>query len=95
MQQLPDEAVDTYYSRYRRIVQCVETTNVLSDAQKLYYFNKGLLSDTLPIIMMQAPANVDAALGHARTYGQGKDFVSKTEPTFSSPLEIWKRILKH
>ena len=68
LKQLPTEPVETYYSRYKRIVQRVETNNALSDAQKLYYFNKGLCPETLPVILIYNPANVGNALGFVKRF---------------------------
>src|SRR6185437_7541510 len=86
LKQMPDESIDTYYSRYRRIIQRVETSTNLTNDQKLYHFNKGLSPETLPIILLHAPNNVAAALDRARTFEQGKDFTSKAEPATPSNI---------
>ena len=71
LKQGPNEPVDSYYSRFKRIIKRIDAgTASLQDAQKLYYFKKGLRAEILPILLTHIPADLATLLGLARTYEQ-------------------------
>ena len=67
------------------MVKRVEARAALQDAQKLYYFKKGLHSATLPILLTHNPNNLARLLELARTYEQGTDFATNADPGPSNP----------
>src|SRR5260364_235263 len=52
----------------------------MPDAQKLYYFKKGLRPDLLPFLLMHNPQNLNTILELARTHEQGTDFATDADP---------------
>ena len=85
LKQGPEEPVDTYYSRFKKLVKRVEARAVLQDEQKLYYFRKGLCPTTLPILLTDNPNALARLLELARTYEQGTDFATNADPDPSNP----------
>ncbi|RHZ53321.1 hypothetical protein Glove_443g6 [Diversispora epigaea] len=70
------ETVDAYYTRFRRLVKRVD----INDNQHKRLFIKGLLPHIAPLITMQAPGTLAAALELAQVYEEGLDMVNEIEP---------------
>ncbi|RHZ77812.1 hypothetical protein Glove_172g9 [Diversispora epigaea] len=70
------ETVDAYYARFRRLVKRVE----INVNQHKRLFIKGLLPYIAPLITMQAPGTLAAALELAQAYEEGLDMVNEIEP---------------
>ncbi|RHZ51621.1 hypothetical protein Glove_476g25 [Diversispora epigaea] len=70
------ETVDAYYARFRRLVKRVE----INVNQHKRLFIKGLLPHIAPLITMQAPGTLAAALELAQAYEEGLDMVNEIEP---------------
>ena len=86
LKQGPEESVDSYYARFKRLVKRVNTQAAqLSDPQKLFYFKKGLRPAILPILLTHDPNDLAALLELARTYEQGTDFATNANPGPSNP----------
>ena len=63
LKQGPIEPVDSYYSRFKRIIKRIDAgTAPLQDAQKLYYFKKGLQAEILPILLTYILADLATLL---------------------------------
>ncbi|RHZ82602.1 hypothetical protein Glove_108g69 [Diversispora epigaea] len=74
--QRQEETVDAYYARFRRLVKRVE----INVNQHKRLFIKGLLPHIAPLITMQAPGTLAAALELAQAYEEGLDMVNEIEP---------------
>ncbi|RHZ65922.1 hypothetical protein Glove_310g40 [Diversispora epigaea] len=70
------ETVDAYYARFRRLVKRVD----INANQHKRLFIKGLLPHIAPLITMQAPGTLAAALELAQAYEEGLDMVNEIEP---------------
>ena len=77
----PHETVDSYYLDFKRLLKRVDQDEVMTDRQKLRYFLKGLRSEIAPLIAMQAPNNVAAAVEIVQQYELGQDLLHDREPT--------------
>ena len=69
------ETIDAYYARFKRLLKQVDIPN----EQKKRHFIKGLLLHIAPLVTMQAPATLAAALGLAQVYEEGLDMVNEVE----------------
>src|SRR5437868_7392212 len=77
--QQTDKPVDTYYSKFKRLVKRVNTGGAIPDAHKQYYFKKVLRTDILLIILIYALADLLGILNLARVYEQGTNFAINTD----------------
>ena len=85
MKQGLNEPVDSYYSRFKRIIKRIDTgTASFQDAQKLYYFKKRLRAEILPILLTYILADLATLLGLARTYKQGTNFTTNADSSLST-----------
>ena len=94
LKQGPDKSVDSFYSRFKRLIKRIDASTPLQNAQKLYYFKKGLRPEILPILLTHAPADLATLLGLARTHEQGTDFATNanTGPGNSKSITYEKEI---
>ncbi|RHZ79445.1 hypothetical protein Glove_146g21 [Diversispora epigaea] len=74
--QRPGETVNAYYARFRQLVKRVD----INVNQHKRLFIKGLLPYIAPLITMQAPVTLTAALEKAQAYEEGLDMVNEIEP---------------
>ncbi|RHZ87059.1 hypothetical protein Glove_41g153 [Diversispora epigaea] len=74
--QQPGETVDAYYARFKRLVKRVD----INVNQHKRLFIKGLLPHIAPLITMQTPATLAAALEKTQAYEEGLDMVNEVEP---------------
>ena len=58
----PSESVDFYYTDFKKLIKRVNLEDNMTDLQKLCHFLKELRSEIAPLIVMNVPANVAAAL---------------------------------
>ncbi|RHZ90001.1 hypothetical protein Glove_9g229 [Diversispora epigaea] len=70
------ETVDAYYARFRQLVKRVD----ININQHKRLFIKGLLPHIAPLITMQAPGTLAAALELAQAYEEGLDMTNEIEP---------------
>ncbi|RHZ79395.1 hypothetical protein Glove_147g60 [Diversispora epigaea] len=70
------ETIDVYYARFKRLVKRVE----IQVDQRKRLFIKGLLLHIAPLVTMQTPGTLAAALELAQAYEEGLDMVNKIEP---------------
>ncbi|RHZ47549.1 hypothetical protein Glove_578g21 [Diversispora epigaea] len=70
------ETIDAYYARFKRLVKRVD----INVDQHKQLFIKGLLPHIAPLVTMQAPATLAAALEKAQAYEEGLDMVNEIEP---------------
>src|SRR5260364_116821 len=85
LKQGPEEPVEAYNNRFKRLIKRVEARAALQDAQKLYYFKKRLRPATLPILLTHNPANLNDLFNLAKTYEQGADFATNADPSVNNP----------
>src|SRR5260364_127714 len=96
LKQGPEEPIDSYYSRFKRLTTRVATRAQLQDAQKLYYFKKGLRPATLPILLTHNPNTLNDLLELARTYEQGADFATNADPGVDNPnIVAYEKEIEH
>src|SRR5260364_333748 len=63
----------------------------MPDAQKMYYFKKGLRPDLLPFLLMHNPGYLNAILELACTHEQGTDFATDADPVSSKGSKNYKK----
>ena len=76
----PTETVHSYYAAFKKLLKRADRGDDMSEVQKLRYFMRGLLPHLAPIVSMQQPANLQAALRIAQAYEMGQDLNNEMEP---------------
>jgi Arginine methyltransferase-interacting protein, contains RING Zn-finger len=76
----PTETVHSYYAAFKKLLKRADRDDDMSEVQKLRYFMRGLLPHLAPIVSMQQPANLQAALRIAQAYEMGQDLNNEIEP---------------
>ncbi|RHZ85421.1 hypothetical protein Glove_66g179 [Diversispora epigaea] len=73
--QQQEETINAYYARFKRLVKWVE----INVDQHKRLFIKGLLPHIAPLVTMQVPATLAAALEKAQAYEEELDMVNEIE----------------
>jgi Ty3 transposon capsid-like protein len=81
----PSESVDSYYTDFKKLIKRVNLEDNMSDLQKLRHFLRGLRPEVAPLVAMNAPANVNAALILAQQYENGQDLINHEQPIRTRP----------
>jgi hypothetical protein len=58
----PSESVDSYYTDFKKLIKRVDLEENMTNPQKLRHFLRGLKPEVAPLVAMNAPATVAAAL---------------------------------
>jgi hypothetical protein len=84
--QRKEETIDTYYARFKRLIKRVELP--VDHHKRL--FIKGLLPHIAPLVSMQSPDNLAAALDLAQAYEEGLDMVNEVEPRKQKKKKVYE-----
>ncbi|CAG8737574.1 749_t:CDS:2, partial [Gigaspora margarita] len=74
------EPVDTYYSKFNRLVKWVKLEIKLQDKQILYYFKKGLCPEIFSVLLLHNSTSLEDMLKYAQIHEQDIDFANNTVP---------------
>jgi hypothetical protein len=81
----PSESVDSYYTDFKKLIKRVDLEENMTNPQKLRHFLRGLKPEVAPLVAMNAPATVAAALLIAQQYENGQDLINHEQPTRTKP----------